>query len=742
MEVAGAQVHDTKLFLETLVNIIVESPEPTTRNKQNLCVLGGKVMSQLPKTPKDAARQLAAAAINKDFKPEALHEYMDIHGNLLFWRIRLKHPDTGEKWIRPMQLKGEEYVLGEPEFSQGKPLYRLYDLVQRPADTVFICEGEWCVDALQKLGILATTSGSADSASKADWSPLASRNIVLWPDNDEAGTHYVITVARILQTLGCIVQLIDINALYLIPKGDVVDWLRVNPNTRREDIFSLATIDCCNLLIADNGNNLDEQGAEDSDKEGSKGQNQASALVAFVEQHTELFHDKNGDVYAQDISSRETRRLDSRQFKDWLVANFYDRTGKSPRDQSVREALSTLAGLARYRGTCHDVHVRVAYMDRSYFLDLCEPGQSRVIEIKPGAWEIKTDSPVRFIRPETLRPLPELDRGGDLSLLWEMINIPIDCQLLVIAWLCECFRPDTPFPILELIGEQGSAKSTTQTMLRRLIDPNSCDLRAAPKAVEDVFISAGVNWLVSYENISHLSAPMQDALCVLATGGGFAKRKLYSDTDESVIVVKCPTILNGISAAVTAQDLIERTLSIEMPIITYRTEITDLWRRYEIEHGKLLGALLDIFVAALARLPNTHLPAADRPRLAEFARLGMAIADAMGKPQSEFLTQFTASRQESIARTIDASPVASAIIEWFEYQGSHTVAKPIKSLFEDIERYKPGNTDSWPRSPKGFADALRRAAPALRQIGIECRSLGKTGSYVCWEIKAREQSVN
>ena len=32
---------------------------------------------------------------------------------------------------------------GEPEFPQGKPLYRLHDLVSRPGETVIVCEGEW-----------------------------------------------------------------------------------------------------------------------------------------------------------------------------------------------------------------------------------------------------------------------------------------------------------------------------------------------------------------------------------------------------------------------------------------------------------------------------------------------------------------------------------------------------------------------------------------------------------------------
>ena len=186
-----------------------------------------------------------------------------------------------------------------------------------------------------------------------------------------------------------------------------------------------------------------------------------------------------------------------------------------------------------------------------------------------------------------------------------------------------------------------------------------------------------------------MSPQVQDALCVLATGGGFAKRKLYSDADESVILVKRPVVLNGISAAVTAQDLIDRTISIETPLITTRTEITDLWSKYKLHHAGLLGALLSIFSESLSRLQHTELPQANRPLLAEFAKLGMAVAETMGKSGDAFLTQFNASRQESIARTIDSSPVASALIEWFDNNNRRTTVLPAKQLFLEVESKKP-----------------------------------------------------
>jgi len=197
----------------------------------------------MTETPQQAARRLAAGAISEGFKPQALHEYTGEDGTPLHWRIRLKNPDTGDKWIRPMRRNGEGYSLGEPDYPEGKPLYRLHELVARPGDPVIVCEGEWCADALARAGALATTSGAADSAGKTNWQPLAGRAVTIWPDNDEAGQRYADAAAEALRALGCTVRMIDVAALNMPPKADAVDWLAANPDASAAQVLALACAD-------------------------------------------------------------------------------------------------------------------------------------------------------------------------------------------------------------------------------------------------------------------------------------------------------------------------------------------------------------------------------------------------------------------------------------------------------------------------------------------------------------------
>ena len=193
----------------------------------------------MTETPKEAARRLSAHIIAKDYKPVALHTYTDTEGNAKYWRIRAKHPITSEKWIRPMRFNGNGFELGEPKFENGKPLYALHRIAGNLEVTVWIVEGEQKADALNKLGLVATTSGGATSADRTDWEPLRGRSAMIWPDNDEPGKGYAGEVAGILLGLGCAVSCIDVDKLGLGKGEDAMEWFAAHPGAAGRDVEAL-----------------------------------------------------------------------------------------------------------------------------------------------------------------------------------------------------------------------------------------------------------------------------------------------------------------------------------------------------------------------------------------------------------------------------------------------------------------------------------------------------------------------
>jgi KaiC/GvpD/RAD55 family RecA-like ATPase len=106
------------------------------------------------------------------------------------------------------------------------PLYNLPRLAA--ADTVVIVEGEKSADALNALGIIATTTpDGAGKAEHADLSPLAGKMCILWPDNDDAGRDHMRDIQNRVEHLTppATVGNVIIDDLQLPPKGDAYDFI-------------------------------------------------------------------------------------------------------------------------------------------------------------------------------------------------------------------------------------------------------------------------------------------------------------------------------------------------------------------------------------------------------------------------------------------------------------------------------------------------------------------------------------
>ncbi|MBN9521546.1 tyrosine-type recombinase/integrase [bacterium] len=174
-----------------------------------------------------------------------------------------------------------------------------------------------------------------------------------------------------------------------------------------------------------------------------------------------------------------------------------------------------------------------AHQGRVY-LDLADPAAT-VIEIDADGWRACEHPPVRFRRSPSALALPRPVAGGSVATLRRFLNLPDPADFaLLVAWVTAAIRGVGPFPIAGLLGEQGSAKSTTARVLKRLIDPTTAPIRSEPKEARDLMIAARNSWVLSYENLSSLPPWLSDALCSLATGGGFAIRheRRPLDTNE------------------------------------------------------------------------------------------------------------------------------------------------------------------------------------------------------------------
>ena len=146
-----------------------------------------------------ATAQDAVKALERTHGPRTgAWNYHDAQGDPVGTVVRW---DTGTgKDIRPVSRNGVGWYIGG--MSVPRPLYGLPELLKSKG-VIYVCEGEKAADAARACGLAATTSPQGSkSAGKADWHPLAGRDVVILPDADTPGVRYARDVAGLALEAG------------------------------------------------------------------------------------------------------------------------------------------------------------------------------------------------------------------------------------------------------------------------------------------------------------------------------------------------------------------------------------------------------------------------------------------------------------------------------------------------------------------------------------------------------------
>jgi len=164
-----------------------------------------------PPAERSAARPVPRGPAIDELGPyTAKWDYLAVDGQLLACVYRYD-PPTGKEY-RPWDVRARLWRAPDP-----RPLYHLPAVVQ--AREVVLVEGEKCAEGLIAAGITATTAmnGARAPIDKTDWSPLAGKQVLIWPDRDAPGWDYAENAARACVTAGAA------SVAILVPPADRPD---------------------------------------------------------------------------------------------------------------------------------------------------------------------------------------------------------------------------------------------------------------------------------------------------------------------------------------------------------------------------------------------------------------------------------------------------------------------------------------------------------------------------------------
>lgn len=166
---------------------------------------------ELIKPPADLPVQLSHFRHARYGSPAHTYLYRDTAGALLY--VVARYESEEGKSFAPFTWDGARWRMKAAP--RPRPLYgleRLEALTRR----VVIVEGEKAADALQRLvtrSPIITWPGGANNWRYADWSVLAGRQVLVWPDADPPGVAAAQGIAGILLGLGCRVERVDVEGL-------------------------------------------------------------------------------------------------------------------------------------------------------------------------------------------------------------------------------------------------------------------------------------------------------------------------------------------------------------------------------------------------------------------------------------------------------------------------------------------------------------------------------------------------
>lgn len=675
------------------------------------------------------------------------YDYTNADGAVQFQVVRYEMRDTSHPACGQKQFVQRSYLPEHPEagrngcpdgFVWGRTkhdvdptLYQLPDVLQGVQDGrgVFIVEGEKDVHTLEQRGLIATTNPQGAGKWRRAYTDVLEDAIVyIIPDNDSEGREHARRVARSLHGTADSVRIVELDDVP--PKGDVTDWMQ-----RGHDVDDLrAKVGSAGRWspsedVAEHGPAGRNGQAPTAIPSEGKSETQAQVLIRLAEP-AELWQTPDGDSYAT-FPVRDTKRtapLRQKPFRQWLRHRFYNEQGKPPGSQALQDTIDTLAAQAEFGDTVRPVHLRVAgdvEAERRVVIDRGDRSWEAV-EITPNSVQTTTDPAARFRRVKSMKALPEPNGSGDpasdLEKLRKHVRVSTDEDFaLLLAWLVQALSPTGPYPVLVMTGEQGSGKSFAAKFLRSLIDPSAVPTSSAPHKERDLIVTAENSWVLNFDNLSGVNPWLSDALCRLATGGGFRARKLYTDAEESVFYNQRPIILNGIEDMTGRPDLADRSIVINFDPIpkTERKTERELERAFAEDRPAIFSGLCHAVACALGCVDDVDLPTL--PRMADFAKWAEAAEPAFPVEAGTFRDAYAENRQAANESALENDAVARAIVDLVDDRGKWhgKMSDLVDALGEYV--FNPDDPPPEMRSFQALSSHFKRIRPVLREVGVRRR---------------------
>lgn len=380
------------------------------------------------------------------------------------------------------------------------------------------------------------------------------------------------------------------------------------------------------------------------------------------------FEDQNGNHYAMLRTGDrvEAAPVGSEQVSDEITATALRNSGRVP----GKDAIATVKALLRIQarvGGKREVFQRVGMDGGDYLLDLGDAG-GLVVRVSASGIAIEKNESIPFRRGRGYGELPVPVMPSNAAQAWEFVapmveNVPEDDKLAVVAAAVEYLRSDSPNPILNYTGTEGSGKSAAAARVAQAIDPFDGEMPSTGQDPRDMTAAAQGRHVVLMDNVSRMEPGAEDLMCRISTGGAVTQREFFTNAGALTLQIHAALILTSITPPLRQSDTLDRALivPIQKPR-AYRAE-DEVRAEYAAKLPEVLGGLL-FFLRESIRVREAVANQRDwKHRMVAWNQTGESIAQALRHPPGYFVGLMAGKRQRAASDYIEGDTFARGLVK-------------------------------------------------------------------------------
>jgi len=407
----------------------------------------------------------------------------------------------------------------------------------------------------------------------------------------------------------------------------------------------------------------------------------------------------------------ETINLDKKNSRTihWLMVTAYEKLNEMYSEDTCANVIEFLKGktLMNEDRKSEETNLRLAHVGDEIYYDFGDTNWKLMKVSKNNVCFVDySDSTPLFIRTSKTAKQVEPNLMPDGNPLDEFVKL---CRIpnpeLFKVHLISMFAAGTPMPIMAIHGHSGASKSTTSSMIKRIIDPsgntNEDNLKSFPHGEDNFVTSLAGSYFSAYENISHIDVEISNMLCRAVTGGSFEKRTQYTNGDVYTISVKRKILINGIDFTISQPDLADRSIIYEMERIPVEQRKTDKFVEETFRKllPNLLGQIFLILQKVLSIKDRVEQECTKLPRMASFGIFGEAIYQALGHKQGEFLEIYNNSIQKNLEILYENNPIIPCLEHILDDKNEFDIQA--NDLYKQIRLFAENEGFNTKRIPQG-----------------------------------------